>query len=208
MTSFWHRKSEPMWSKMAPWTTHVGTSATLMAPSSLKIMQQNVVLQPHSGQQTVLMCSNALHCDFIAHMMLNSCNWHRTSDLMWSKIALWTTHVGLPHPSFHLSIHLSIHPSIHPSIYLSIHPSIPLCIHPSIHPSIPPSIHLSIHPTTHPFIHSSIHPSMHTLAYASPYVYSDLAYIMLWVAGGNCPSKCQCNRIRGDRYRGDRFTVD
>ena len=36
-----------------------------------------------------------------------------------------------------------------------------------------------------------------TLAYASPYVYSDLAYIMLWVAGGNCRSNNHYNRYRG-----------
>ena len=124
MTSLWHRNSEPMWSKIASWTTHVGTSATLLAPSSLKIMYKNVLFQPHSGQTTVSMCSNALHCDFIAHMMLKSCKWHRTSDLMWSKIAL---------------------------------------------------------------------------AYASPCVYSDLAHIMLWVAGGNCPLDFHCNRYRGTR---------
>ena len=35
-----------------------------------------------------------------------------------------------------------------------------------------------------------------------PHVNSDLAHIMLWVAGGNCPSSCQCNRTRGKRYRG------
>ena len=38
---------------------------------------------------------------------------------------------------------------------------------------------------------------LHTLAYASPYVYSDLAYNMLWVAGGNCISKNHYNRYRG-----------
>ena len=40
-----------------------------------------------------------------------------------------------------------------------------------------------------------------------PYVYSDLAHTMFGVAGGNCPSKCHCNRIRGERYRGKRFTA-
>ena len=40
---------------------------------------------------------------------------------------------------------------------------------------------------------------MHTLAYASPYVYSDLAYIMLWVAGGNCINNNHYNRYRGTR---------
>ena len=39
------------------------------------------------------MCSNALHCDFLAGMMLKSCNWHRNSDLMWSKNTFWTTRV-------------------------------------------------------------------------------------------------------------------
>ena len=38
MTSFWHRKSEPMWSKMTSWATLVATSETLFAPSSLKII--------------------------------------------------------------------------------------------------------------------------------------------------------------------------
>ena len=41
----------------------------------------------------------------------------------------------------------------------------------------------------------------------SIYVYSDLSHIMLWVAGGNCPNKCQCNRIRGERYRGTRLVT-
>ena len=40
-----------------------------------------------------------------------------------------------------------------------------------------------------------------------PYVYSDMAHTMFGVAGGNCPSKCHCNRIRGERYRGKRFTA-
>ena len=53
------------------------------------------LFQPHSGQKTVSMCSNALHCNFIAHMMLKSCNRHRKSGPMWSQIASWTTHVGL-----------------------------------------------------------------------------------------------------------------
>ena len=35
---------------------------------------QNLLFQQHSGQQTVLMCSNALHNDFIAHMVLKSWN--------------------------------------------------------------------------------------------------------------------------------------
>ena len=43
----------------------------------------------------------------------------------------------------------------------------------------------------------SILASMHTLAYASAYVYSDLAYSMLWVAGGNCISNNHYNRYRG-----------
>ena len=161
MTLFWHRKSKPMWSKIASWTTLVGTSATLLVPSSFKIIGktyyssniaanelflcaqmpcitislhtwcsnhgiisfpiakltipgghesllatktevrsrtdwsggpllgtkihpvgsflvqnnwQNLLFQQHSGQQTVLMCSNALHNDFIAHMVLKSWN--------------------------------------------------------------------------------------------------------------------------------------
>ena len=72
-------------------------------------------------------------------------------------------------------------------------------IHPSFHPSFHPSIDPSIHPASPTFIHSSILASMHTLAYASPYVYSDLAYIMLWVAGGNCINNNHYNRCRGTR---------
>ena len=74
--------------------------------------------------------------------------------------------------------------------------------------SIHPSSHPFNHSTIHPLIHPSLHASMHALGYASPYVYSDLVYIMLWVAGGNCPYKCRCNRIRGERTRGKRFTAN
>ena len=70
MTSFWHRKSKPMWSKTASWTTPVGTSATLLAPSSLKIMHKNVQFQAHSGQKAILMGYNALYNDLIAHAVL------------------------------------------------------------------------------------------------------------------------------------------
>ena len=35
---------------------------------------QNLLFQQHSGQKAVLMCSNALHNDFIAHMVLKSWN--------------------------------------------------------------------------------------------------------------------------------------
>ena len=59
-----------------------------------------------------------------------------------------------------------------------------LCIRSVQHDIIDPSIH----PASPTLIHSSILASMHTLHYASPYVYSDLACIMLWVAGGNCIS--------------------
>ena len=48
--------------------------STLWASSSFKIVYENKQFQPHSGQRAVLMCSNALHCDFIAHMMLKSWN--------------------------------------------------------------------------------------------------------------------------------------
>ena len=44
--------------------------STLWAPSSLRLMYKNKQFQPHSGQRAVLMCSNALHCDFIAHIVL------------------------------------------------------------------------------------------------------------------------------------------
>ena len=60
----------------------------------------------------------------------------------------------------------------------------------------------------HASMHTCIHASMHTLGYASPCVYIDLVYIMLWVVGGNCPYKCLCNRIRGERTRGKRFTAN
>ena len=70
----WHRKSGPMWSKIASWTTLVGTSATFCAPSSFSLMHKNNPFQPHSGQRAVLVCSKALHCDFIAHMVLKSWN--------------------------------------------------------------------------------------------------------------------------------------
>ena len=48
--------------------------STLWVPSSLSLMQQNKHFQQHSGQRAVLMCSNALHCDFIAHIVLKSRN--------------------------------------------------------------------------------------------------------------------------------------
>ena len=35
---------------------------------------QNLLLQQHSGQKAVLRCSNALHCDFIAHIVLKQWN--------------------------------------------------------------------------------------------------------------------------------------
>ena len=48
--------------------------STLWAPSSLSLMHKNKQFQPHSGQKAVLMCFNALHCDFIAHIVLKSWN--------------------------------------------------------------------------------------------------------------------------------------
>ena len=53
--------------------------STLWAPSSLSSMNKNKHFQPHSGQKHVLMCSNALHCEFIAHIVLKSWN-HSFSD--------------------------------------------------------------------------------------------------------------------------------
>ena len=101
MTSFWHRKSEPMWSKIASRTTPMGTSATFWVPSSLSLMYKHKHFQPHGGQRIVLMCSNAWHCDFIAHIVHH----HNISH----------------HPSIHPSMHRSIRPSIHPCTQSCMH---------------------------------------------------------------------------------------
>ena len=88
MTSFWHRNSEPMSSKIASWTTPVGTSATIWVPSSLSLLYKNKHFQPHGGQWAVRMCSKALQCDFIAHIVLKSWNhWcpsGKTTNSWWS----------------------------------------------------------------------------------------------------------------------------
>ena len=44
--------------------------STMWALSSLSLVYKNNYFQPHSGPRAILMCSNALHCDFIAHIVL------------------------------------------------------------------------------------------------------------------------------------------
>ena len=110
MTSFWHRNYEPMWSKIASWTTLVGASATLCAPSSFRLMPKNKQFQPHSGQRSVLMCSNALHCDFIAHIVLKLWNQSysdgKTNNSWWSWLRFGTENLGQCGPTLHLGRHL------------------------------------------------------------------------------------------------------
>ena len=99
MTSFWHRKSEPMWSKIASWTTLVGTPATFWVPSSFSLMHKNKHFQPHSGQRAVLMCPNALHCGFIAHTVLKSWNHSfshcKTNNSWWACPRFGTENMAL-----------------------------------------------------------------------------------------------------------------
>ena len=50
--------------------------------------QKNKHLPPHSDRRAVLMCSNALHCDFIAHIALkywyHSFSFCKTNNSWWS----------------------------------------------------------------------------------------------------------------------------
>ena len=48
--------------------------STLWAPSSFSLMHKNKHFQAQRGQRAVLMCFNALHCDFIAHIVVKSWN--------------------------------------------------------------------------------------------------------------------------------------
>ena len=59
---------------VGPRQAYLAPKSTLWAPASLKIMQQNVSFQRHSDQKAILRCSNALHGDFNAPMMLKSWN--------------------------------------------------------------------------------------------------------------------------------------
>ena len=52
----------------------LGTKIHPVGPSLVQNNWQNLLFQQHSGQKAVLMCSNALHNDFIAHMVLKSWN--------------------------------------------------------------------------------------------------------------------------------------
>ena len=79
--------------------------STLWGPCSLSLMQQNKHFQPHSGQRAVLMCSNALDCDFIAHTVLKYKNpqfYMGNTDLTrrsdWSGGALLGTKIHLVGP--------------------------------------------------------------------------------------------------------------
>ena len=58
MTSFWHRKSEPMWSKIASWTTHVGTSATWLAHRCPLKMLCFLHSGAHCGQLAAMLLRN------------------------------------------------------------------------------------------------------------------------------------------------------
>ena len=59
---------------------------------------QNLLFQQHSGQKAVLMCSNALHNDFIAHMVLKSWNHSfshsKTNNSWWSGVPFGTENGG------------------------------------------------------------------------------------------------------------------
>ena len=85
----------------------------LWAPSSLSLMQQNKHFRPHRGQQAVLMCSNALHCDFIAHMVLkywnHECSDGKTSNSWWSWPRFGTENLSPCGPNLHLERHLWAH---------------------------------------------------------------------------------------------------
>ena len=63
-------RSRPDWNAGPFWAP----KSTIWAAASLKIIKQNVLFQPHSDQNAILMCSNALHSDFRAPMMLKSWN--------------------------------------------------------------------------------------------------------------------------------------
>ena len=52
----------------------LGTKIHPVGPFRTQINYKNKQIQPHSGQRAVLMCSIALHCDFIAHIVLKSWN--------------------------------------------------------------------------------------------------------------------------------------
>ena len=58
MTSIWHRKFEPVWSKIASWTTHVGTSASLLPQWCPLEMHCFPHFEAHCGQLAPVLLRN------------------------------------------------------------------------------------------------------------------------------------------------------